>query len=135
MPSSAACVLLVDDHQDTLEMYATFLQMRGFDVLCASSAEQGVCIACTDQPDVVVVDGRLPDRSGSDLIQQLKSHPRCGNAGFLMLTGDDKARQEAMAAGCDRFLLKPCIPDALALEISELVASRRLVGAVHGGLV
>jgi CheY-like chemotaxis protein len=64
----------------------------------------------------------------------LKSHPRCGSTGFVMLTGDARARQGAMAAGCDRFLLKPCVPDALALEISGLVASRRLVGTVECGL-
>jgi CheY-like chemotaxis protein len=120
-------VLIVDDHQDTLAMYALGLLAMGLEPVTADNAEDGFARACEIQPEVIVADVALPGTSGLDLTRRLRDDPRTKDAVIIVITGQAfaSAPQEASDAGCDRFLLKPCLPDALAVEIYELLASRR----------
>jgi CheY-like chemotaxis protein len=120
-------VLLIDDHPDSVEMYAMALVSEGFDPISAPNAENGFARACECHPDVIVADLRLPGDSGLELARRLREDRRTTDAGIIMLTGDvmGQVRDEAFAAGCDRFLLKPCMPDTLALEIRKVLRDRR----------
>jgi two-component system cell cycle response regulator DivK len=119
--------LLVDDHQDSLAMYALGLLAMGFQAITAENAEDGFARACELHPDVVVADVTLPGISGLDLTRRLRSDTRTRDAGIIVLTGHalGSAKQQATDAGCDRFLLKPCLPDALAHEIRNVLVRRR----------
>jgi DNA-binding response OmpR family regulator len=119
-------VLIVDDHEDSLAMYALGLLAMGFQPLTAETAEEGFASACAFHPDVVVADVTLPGVSGLELARQLREDDRTRNTGIIMLTGhsDASVKQQADDAGCDRFVVKPCMPDVLAVEIRELLLSR-----------
>jgi two-component system cell cycle response regulator DivK len=107
-------------------MYALGLLAMGFQAITAENADDGFARACELHPDVVVADVTLPGVSGLDLTRRLRSDTRTKDAGIIVLTGHalGSAKQQATDAGCDRFLLKPCLPDALADEIRNVLVGR-----------
>ena len=122
-------VLIVDDHQDSLAMYAFGLLAMGFQPLTADTAEEAFARACDIRPSVVVTDVALSGTSGLDLIRRLRDDTRTQDTAIILLTGQASAsvQQEADEAGCDRFLTKPCMPDTLAVAIRDLLESRGTV--------
>jgi two-component system, cell cycle response regulator DivK len=123
MISRSPVVLLVDDHEDTVAMYAVGLFAHGFQPLTATDAGEAFSRACIHDPQVIVVDLAMSVRTGFDLIHQLREAPRTQDIPIIVLTGLTLAsvRQHAREAGCDRFLLKPCLPEALAAEIRDVL--------------
>ena len=67
-------ILLVEDHQDTRQMYAEFLGM-GFDVMTAPDGEQALKAVQSHRPDLVITDLSLPGINGFELIEQLRQNP------------------------------------------------------------
>jgi two-component system cell cycle response regulator DivK len=120
---SQSVVLLVDDHEDTVDMYALALSALGFQPVTATDEDDAFERACIDQPRVIVADLSLSVRSGFDLIHRVREDPRTRDIPIIVLTGLTLAsvRQRAREAGCDRFLLKPCLPAALAAEIRDVL--------------
>lgn len=126
MHTTPPTVLIVDDDEDSLAMYAYGLLAMGFQPVTASTAEEAFARACVVRPDAVVADVGLPGVSGLDLTRRLRDDARTKNAGILVLTGHAalSVKQQADAAGCDRFLVKPCLPDALAFEVHNVLVAR-----------
>jgi two-component system cell cycle response regulator DivK len=120
-------VLIVDDDGDSREMYTVALSVMGFHPVAATNAEDAFAQACTVHPDAIVTDITLPDVSGLDLARRLRRDARTADTSIIVLTGhsSDSIEHCARDAGCDRFLVKPCLPDALAVEIRDLLASRQ----------
>jgi two-component system, cell cycle response regulator DivK len=120
-------VLIVDDHADSAAMYAIFLLSTGFQPVAAATADIGFARACAVRPDIVIMDMILGDASGLDLTRRLRGDTRTRNAGIIVLTGHSfgSVRQDATEAGCDRFLLKPCLPEVLAMEIAHVLVERQ----------
>jgi CheY-like chemotaxis protein len=127
MISSPPVVLLVDDHEDTVAMYALALSVMGFQPVTATNVGEAFERACTCHPRVIVTDLSLSVLSGFDLIHRLREDSRTQGIPVIVLTGLTLAsiRQQAREAGCHRFLLKPCLPAALAGAIRDVL----LVGA------
>jgi CheY-like chemotaxis protein len=119
-------VLLVDDDLDTREMYEWSLELRGFDVHCASHAEQAVALAVEHPPDVVVTDFTLPGEDGFTLATRLRESPALADTPLVLVSGrsfDDASGRRAIAL-FDRILLKPVLPDDLLGEIVPLMLDR-----------
>jgi two-component system cell cycle response regulator DivK len=123
MISELPVVLLVDDHDDPLEMHAFGLLAMGFQPLTAVSVDEGYARACASRPHIVVADLDMMVRSGFTLFHQLRRDARTRNVPIVALTGLTLAstRQQAREAGCQKFVLKPCMPDVLAAEIREVL--------------
>ena len=101
-------------------MYSESLRSMGFDAATASSGEEALHIAAKMPPGVLVTDLRFSgSMDGVELARRLRKDDRTKNIRIIMLTGAaiGNERDRAEACGCDRFLLKPCLPDALASEI------------------
>ena len=99
-------VLIVDDHEESLAMYAFGLLAKGFLPVTASTGEEAFARACQIRPDAVVADVSLPDISGLDLARRLRTDARTKNASIVVLTAQaaPSVRHQADAAGCDRFM-------------------------------
>jgi len=84
-------------------------------------------------PDAVIADVTLPGASGLDLTRRLRADIRTKDAGIIVLSGHASAAAEQRAhdAGCDRYLVKPFLPDALALEIHDVLKSRQQARLAH----
>ena len=116
-------VLVVEDYQDAREMYAAYLQFSGFDVAEAANGVEAVEKATELLPDIVLMDLALPRMDGWEATRRLKGDPRTRHIPIVALTGHALAghAEGAREAGCDSFVTKPCLPDALVAEIRRLL--------------
>ncbi len=131
MQSDPPVVLIVDDDEDSLAMYAFGLLAMGFQPVMAADADEAFARACELQPDLVVADVVMPGVSGLELARRLRAEDRTKDAIIVTLTGrvTRDLPSEALSAGSDRFLTKPCLPDELARELRALLQIR------HGAAV
>jgi CheY-like chemotaxis protein len=118
--SQRPVVLVVDDHADTREMYAQFLDVMGFAVLQASTCAAALEKAAATRVDAVVLDRKLPDGDGMKVCQTLKSDPRTSGLPVVVLSG--RAQDDEL--GADAYFMKPVLPEMLAAELARLIASR-----------
>ncbi|HEU4939857.1 MAG TPA: response regulator [Vicinamibacterales bacterium] len=116
-------VLLVEDHADTRQMYAEFLGME-FEVVTAANGEDALKRMRTEVPHLIVTDLSLPVMDGFELVTQVRRDARLQSIPIICLSGygGHEHEQRARAAGCDRILQKPCMPDELAAIVSEELA-------------
>jgi CheY-like chemotaxis protein len=116
-------VLVVEDYQDAREMYAAYLQFSGFDVAEASNGLEAVEKTTELLPDIVLMDLALPRMDGWEATRRLKADARTRHIPVVALTGHALAGHAdgAREAGCDAFVTKPCLPDALVAEIRRLL--------------
>jgi two-component system cell cycle response regulator DivK len=116
-------VLVVEDYQDAREMYTAYLQFSGFDVAEAGNGLEAIEKAQELLPDIVLMDLALPRMDGWEATRRLKSDARTRHIPIVALTGHALAghAEGAREAGCDAFVTKPCLPDALVAEIKRLL--------------
>ena len=111
-------ILVVDDHDDTRQMYVQFLEAMGYATLEASSCAEGFALAVRESINAVVLDRRLPDGDGTAVCRALKADPRTRALPVIVLSGRDPDG----SIGADAYLIKPVTPDRLVEEIERLVA-------------
>jgi two-component system cell cycle response regulator DivK len=116
-------VLVVEDYQDAREMYAAYLQFSGFDVAEAANGFEAIEKTVQLLPDIVLMDLALPRMDGWEATRRLKNDERTRHIPIVALTGHALAghAEGAREAGCDAFVTKPCLPDALVREIKRLL--------------
>jgi CheY-like chemotaxis protein len=114
-------VLLVDDVQDNREMYAEYLAYTGYAVDQASTGQEALDKAFAKSPDVIVMDLSLPGMDGWEATRRLKADKRTAAIPVVVVTGHvlEKQARGAKDAGCDSFLVKPCLPNVLEEEIAK----------------
>ena len=120
-------VLVVEDYQDAREMYAAYLQFSGFEVAEAGNGIEAVEKTLELLPDIVLMDLALPRMDGWEATRRLKNDERTRHIPIVALTGHALAghAEGAREAGCDAFVTKPCLPDALVAEIKRLLELHR----------
>lgn len=116
-------VLVVEDYSDAREMYAAYLQFSGFEVAEATNGVEAVEMAETLMPDIILMDLALPRMDGWEAARRLKANEDTRHIPIVALTGHALAghAERARQAGCDAFVTKPCLPDALVAEIKRLL--------------
>jgi two-component system, cell cycle response regulator DivK len=121
-----ALVLVVEDYQDAREMYAAYLQFSGYEVAEATDGVQAIEKTLELMPDIILMDLALPKMDGWEATRRLKSDDRTRHIPIVALTGHALAghAEGARQAGCDSFVTKPCLPDALVAEIERMLAAR-----------
>jgi CheY-like chemotaxis protein len=134
-PREQPLVLVVEDYQDAREMYAAYLQFSGFDVAEATNGVEAIEKAQTLVPDIVLMDLALPRMDGWEATRRLKNDERTKNIPVVALTGHALAghAEGARQAGCDAFVTKPCLPDALVAEIKRLLERQTTTAESRAG--
>ena len=116
-------VLLVEDNADNREIVDAMLSHAGYRVLTAHTGDEGVALARSAAPDVVLMDLALPVLDGWEATARLKSDPTTRHLPVVALTAhampEDRAR--AAAAGFDGYLTKPIEPRAVLAEVERIV--------------
>jgi DNA-binding response OmpR family regulator len=110
-------VLLVDDHADTREMYAQFLQAMGIETRHATTCRDALDTAVSESVDAVVLDRGLPDGDGIEVCRRLRDDPRTRRVPIIVLSG----RVNDGGLDADAYLLKPVIPETLLNELLRLL--------------
>ena len=121
-------VLMVEDDQDTRDMYALFMEFSGLRVLTAGNVDAAVHLAVEHQPDVVVTDFLLGGAgTGADLCRRLHEDERTAHIPAVLVTGSARKSdtEDALRAGCAEIRIKPYLPDALLNDIQRIVTGRR----------
>ena len=114
-------VLLVDDCQDTRELYAEYLELSGFDVKEAGDGIVAVDQAVQVHPDIIVMDMSLPRLDGREAARQLRADVRTRGIPLVMISGYDADKLPASDGLWDHYLGKPCAPETLVSVIGRLV--------------
>jgi CheY-like chemotaxis protein len=114
-------ILLVEDDEMNRDMLSRRLVKRGYDVTIAIDGEQGVAMAASESPDIILMDMSLPGIDGWTATRQVKADAETGRIPVIALTAHAMAgdREKALEAGCDDFDTKP-------------VELQRLLGKIEG---
>jgi two-component system cell cycle response regulator DivK len=120
----APLVLVVDDAKDTRVIYSESLRFRGYRVEEAGDGLEALEKVDALEPDVVILDLKLPVIDGCEATRRLKAAPRTRAIPIIVLSGYllEQSQQAAFAAGADAYLTKPCLPDDLARKIAEVLS-------------
>ena len=126
--ASSGAVLIVDDDEAITDLYARLLSAEGFDVRTASSGKLALELLAAWQPDLMVLDGLMPEMSGLELLECLRAHAHTHHVPVVFLTaaGDDEdAITRAFALGASDYLVKPIHRRILVERVRGLVEQHR----------
>lgn len=120
-------VLLVDDNAEIVDILTDFLTLNGCKIFKASTGKEALDVLTRNDPEIVILDVKLPDVNGISLIDTIKiKNPTIG---VIMITGyhDPNLIVEAMKKGASDFLIKPFEFDKLILVMMRVVRERGLL--------
>ena len=117
-------VLVVDDDADSRLIYSEYLRAQGW--LAFTAADGRIALDKIEElsPDAVVLDLAMPRVDGWTVLRGLRESSWTAALPVVVLTASMNAREQAFQAGCDAFLLKPCPPETLLLQLRGLIRMR-----------
>lgn len=112
-------ILVVDDVRDNIRLLSLELESRGYEVLTASCGRQGIDIATSERPDVILLDVMMPGMSGIEVCRRLKEDSRTSMIPVILVTamGLDDNVIAGLDAGADDYVSKPYRREVLAARI------------------
>lgn len=118
-----ARILLVEDNEMNRDMLSRRLQRKGYEVAIAVDGGEGVAMATSQRPDLILMDMSLPVLNGWDATRQIKADPALNRIPVIALTAHAMAsdREQALAAGCDGYETKPIDLPQLLEKIESLL--------------
>jgi two-component system cell cycle response regulator DivK len=102
-------ILLVEDNEMNRDMLSRRLERRGYQIVMALDGQQGVDLARSEKPDLILLDMSLPVLDGWEAARQLKAAPETRSIPVIALTAHAMSgdREKALEAGCDDYDTKP----------------------------
>ncbi len=120
-------ILIVEDNPRNLMLVRNVLSFNGYGTLEAPNAEEGIALARTHQPDLVLMDVQLPGMGGVEALRVLRAEPSTAALRVVALTAfamkDDRAKY--LADGFDGYLAKPLSVRELPGQVESLMASEK----------
>lgn len=120
-------ILAIDDHRDTLQLIELALQRHDYEVLGATSGQEGIELAIEEQPDLILLDFMMPGMDGIAVCKLLREHPTLQTVPIIMFTAkvhaDDK--RGSFEVGADDYLTKPTKPAELLQRVEALLSRRQ----------
>ena len=116
-------ILVVDDDEALADVLSRCLAQQGFDTKTADSGRQGLAVARSDHPDLIVLDLRLPDTDGFTICEELADSIETCNIPIIILSGMARPDiiRRSRSAGCHYFVRKPYDPNALLVLIRQAI--------------
>jgi len=126
-PDEMRRVLVVEDNEMNRDMLARRLARRGWEIATATNGREGLDMAVSTRPNVILLDMSLPEIDGWEVARILKSQEHTRRIPIIALTAHAMTgdRDRALAAGCDEFESKP-------LEITQLLAKMQALAVSDG---
>jgi CheY-like chemotaxis protein len=122
-------LLLVEDNEMNRDMLSRRLQRKGYSVLIAHDGEQGLSLACSEIPDLILMDISLPFMDGCEVTRRLKANTRTRHIPVIALTAHALLtdRAKAFDAGCDDYDTKPIEFGRLNEKIERLLVEKKVL--------
>ncbi len=116
-------ILYVEDNEDNVYMLTRQLGRRGYEVVVAGDGEQGVAMARSEAPELILMDLSLPVLDGWEATRRIKAAPETRDIPVIALSAHAMTadREKALEAGCDDFDTKPVELDRLLAKIRALL--------------
>jgi len=102
-------ILLVEDNEMNRDMLSRRLKRKGYEVIIALDGAEGVAMAGSENPDLILMDISLPVMDGWEATRKLKAAPKTQSIPIIVLTAHAMAgdKEKSMEAGCDDYDIKP----------------------------
>ena len=117
-------ILVVDDERPVREVVALILERAGYEVVRATNGREAIEVAAKDNPQLIILDMRMPGLHGIDTCRELRSRQGSRGIPILVLTGYVENERAALDAGVDGFLTKPFRPEELIERVKVLLKVR-----------
>jgi two-component system, NtrC family, response regulator AtoC len=118
-------ILVIDDEKVIRDVLEAFLAKKGYEVVSASSAEEGIEKLKTEKPKVILLDIRMPGMSGVDAIKRIREIDK--DVGILMATAvlDEEIARQTIKLGASDYIIKPFdlnyLEKSLAVKIATMM--------------
>ena len=114
-------ILVVEDQQDNRIILRRLLSSAGYDLIEAVNGEDGVALALSTRPDLILMDIQLPVMDGYEATRRIKSNAELKSIPVIAVTSYALSGDEAKAraAGCDAYVAKPFSPRQLLAKVRE----------------
>jgi len=116
-------ILIVEDNEMNRDMLSRRLARQGFEIALALDGKQGVDMAASEMPDIILMDMSLPVMNGWEATEKVKTNPATRNIPVIALTAHamSEDREKCIAAGCNDFDTKPVDLPRLLEKIKALL--------------
>jgi len=116
-------LLIIDDHPETLDIISRVLKQQGYAVIAVDSAVQGLTLASTERPDLILLDGMMPEMDGWEVCRRIRANKEISSTPIIMFSAVNEAEQKlaGFEAGADDYLTKPTEPVELAERVKALL--------------
>lgn len=114
-------ILVVEDNEKNMYLISFILKKKGYEVIEATTGEQGVELAIRDKPDLILMDIQLTDMDGLEATKRIRASEADGEIPIIALTSHAMVgdRKKALAAGCTGYIEKPIDPETFMAEIEK----------------
>jgi len=132
-------VLAVDDEEEILRLYQTFLQYRDYEVITIDNAEDCASFLKTEHADILLLDVNMPGIDGLQLLEMIRTDARLKEMRVIMVSAkrDEETVKKAVKLGCDGFIVKPFklkdLSERIAMEMM-IITEEDIRGFLRGGL-
>ena len=117
--------LVIDDDREDIELIDRVLLDHGYVPLLATSGQEAMQIAAMQEPELVLLDIRMPRMDGYEIARRLRRAPGLARALIVAVTGSADERERIDAAGFDGVMSKPIEPDSFLAQIEALLNAPR----------
>jgi CheY-like chemotaxis protein len=126
-PSSLIKILVIEDSPVDQKVAQKAIEKGGYHVLIANNAQEGIELAKTHIPDLIILDFQLPDMKGTDVCLRLKHISTTAEIPVLFLTGQDSDANvlDCYEKGAENYLSKPISPSLLSKYINDILRDKK----------
>ena len=116
-------ILVIDNDEYSLLLISDFLNFYNFQVITSVNSSNGLYLAATEKPDLIICDLNMPEPDGFEVLRQLRQDPAVANIPVLFLTfeTDIASRRRALQLGANGYLTKPVNLNELLSAIASLI--------------
>ena len=116
-------ILVAEDERDIRELIGFTLRFAGFEVVLAVNGIEAIEKASLEQPDLIMLDVRMPKMTGYEACRRLKENPETGDIPivFLSAKGQEGEIEQGLASGALEYIVKPFAPDELTNQVKEIL--------------
>ena len=127
-------ILVIDDDEGTTKLLRIILSREGYDVVSTNDGSDALSTALTHNPNLVILDLKMPDIDGFEICKSLRSKPQFASTPIVFFSSISDVEKKVLAfeLGATDYIIKPVHPEELKLRIKMLIGNGK--NGIHGEL-